>query len=153
MAGARGAAIVAAMIRTALLALALALPASAAGAAQATGLCTALKGLAEAARRSGEPLRLSLTVSGDAVSCGAGATSPPARAFCEAAKASLGKRPFPWPLRSCVDSMAADPRLYAGPGDAFRRLGARLGGGVRLDVSAAPGGATGRYDLVVWKER
>ncbi|WP_297693513.1 hypothetical protein [Phenylobacterium sp.] len=140
------------MIHPALLVLTLALTAPAARAAEAPALCTALKGLAAEAQRTGEPQRLSLAVSGDEVSCGADATSGPARAFCEAAQASLGRRPFPWPLRTCVDSMADDPRLYADPGGAFLRLGAKLGRGVRLDVSAADG-ARGRYDLVVWKAR
>jgi hypothetical protein len=140
------------MIRTALLGLTFALAASAASAAETPALCTALKGLAAAPQRSGEPLRLTLTVSGDAVSCAAGATGASVKAFCEAAQESAGKRPFPWPLRTCVDSMAADPRLFTGPGDAFQRLGAKLGGGVRLDVSAAAG-APGHYDLVVWKPR
>lgn len=137
-------------MRTALpaLILAAALAAPTARAAEPAPICAALHGLAEAARQGGQPQRISVTSAYRA-------EGAPGRAFCDAAG---GGDPdgLPWQVRSCVETMAADPQIGFGgshPGIPHDRLithlAAKLGHGVRLDLAARAGG----YDVVVWAPR
>jgi hypothetical protein len=142
------------MIRNALIpALAAALAASSAQALEKPPLCEALSDLAAAARQGGQPQRLAV-LAAPAFACRAEA--PAGRAFCAAATAAgESADALPWRLKSaCLSTMAADPQVTTGaaptdlPGrKRITRLTAKLGHGVRLDVSAA---GPGRYELVVW---
>lgn len=122
------------------------LGASAAHALDMPPLCKALHSLADDARQSGLPQRISV-----AGACRA--ESPASRAFCDAAG---GGDPdaLPWQIRGCVETMAADPQIsFGGPHPGIphdkriTHLAAKLGHGLRLDVSARAGG----YDVVVWQ--
>jgi hypothetical protein len=147
------------MRRTAV-ALTIALCAPPAQAAEAPALCKALQGLAEAARRTGEPQRISVYLGPDRMlRCRMEAPSGPAPTFCDAAVAEgeAEAYAFPWRLNECVQTVAADPQVTTGDeASGFRgrkrltRLAAKLGGGVRLDLSYAPGD---RYDVVVWSQK
>lgn len=140
------------MLRTGLALTALAL--SVAAAAEPAPVCKALHGLADAARSTGEVQRISLIVTADdKASCqasGAGA------AFC-AAIDGASAHVAPWLVSECVQTLAADPQITTGPEPSgyhgrkrLTQLAAKLGGGVRLDVSYVP---AGRYELVVWRPR
>ena len=121
---------------------------SAAQAAETPAICIALHAVADAARQSGQPQR---------VYVGAGrpvcrAEDTVGQAFCETA-AGADLDGFPWRLRACVDTVAADPQIsFGGPHSGISHdklithLAAKLGHGVRMDLSGAAGG----YDLVVW---
>ncbi|HEV2531495.1 hypothetical protein [Phenylobacterium sp.] len=140
----------------ALSALPLSVWASAAQALQRPALCDALYGLADAARASGAPQRVSM-LAGQTRACRADASSAATQAFCEAADGDTADA-LPWRLKSmCLETMAADPQATTGAEPAevagrrrMTRLTAKLGHGVRLDVSYA---APGRYDVVVWAPR
>ena len=139
-------------IGLALLALALAAPA--AGAAEPPPLCKALHGLADEARRTGQPQRISLVVGADRrAACEPGSAGAALCAALDGAEPHVA----PWLISDCLQTMAADPQITTGAepsGYRNRRilthLAAKLGGGVRLDVSYAP---AGRYQLVVWRQR
>jgi hypothetical protein len=148
------------MLRAALVLL-IGLTASAAQTAEPAPLCKALHGLADAARRTGEPQRVTfkvLTGGLDFAACQP-VDRPELKAFCDAAIGSVGPETahlFPWRVRDCVQTLAADPHVTTGgPAGLIRRpilsrLTAKMGGGMRMDLSYA---SEGRYDLVVWRPR
>jgi len=114
-------------------------------------LCTALHGLGNEARTSGQPQRISagVNLTGPA-DCRALTDTPATRAFCDAAAHESG---LAWRVQDCVETLAAEPQITTRAEHAERRsrnaithLAAKLGHGVRLDLSEA----AGRYDLVVW---
>jgi len=129
-----------------------ALPVSAAQAVERPPLCEALHGLADAARSSGQAQRVTVSAGGgEALVCRADRNAA-AGAFCDAAAGEPADA-LPWRLkRECLGTMAADPQVQTGAervggGKRMTRLTAKLGHGVRLDVSSV---GPGRYDLVVW---
>lgn len=139
------------MIRTLLCAAAAATLATAARAAEPPPLCAALHGLADAALQSGQPQRIS--VGAGPLNCRAGSAA--GQAFCGAA-AGGDADAFPWQVRACVETMSADPQITFGGAKAglphdklITHLAAKLGHGVRMDLTTAAGG----YDLVVWRPR
>lgn len=147
------------MRRTAV-ALAIVFSVSAAHAAEPPALCHALHALADEARRTGAPQRISVFLGPDRMlRCRVETPSGPAPAFCDAAgeAGEAEAYAFPWRLNECVQTVAADPQVTTGDeAGGYRgrkrltRLAAKLGGGVRLDLSYAPGD---RYDVVVWSQK
>lgn len=135
------------------IALALLVATTAAPAAHALDrppLCRALTGMAQEARRSGQPLRIWL-----GETCRPGQPGQASAAFCEAAVGYPGHA-LPWALHDCVNTMAGDPQVTTGAADPalpkghrLTHLAAKLGGGVRLDAAASGAG----YDVVVWRPR
>lgn len=135
------------------LALVLAAAAGPAAALDLPPLCQALHGLADAARETGQPQRLSVSANG----CAPGAESGAARAFCAASGAG-DPDAFAWDLmRSCLNSLGTETQVTTGAeGDVGPRhrkrishMTARLGHGVRLDLAYG----AGRYDLILWSPR
>jgi hypothetical protein len=128
-----------------------ALFAAPARAAEAPTLCTALRGLADEARRRGEPQRISAGVDlAAAAPCRPVTDNAATRSFCGAAAQESG---LAWRIYGCEDTMAADTQVTTrgehaeGRGrKAITRLTAKLAHGVRLDLNEA----AGRYDIVVW---
>jgi hypothetical protein len=119
---------------------------SAARAEEIPPLCKALRGLGEAARRTGDPLRFSI----DGQACHATPDNAATRSFCGPASAANG---LPWRLYDCVNTMAAQPQVATTAEHAEARtrktithLTAGLAHGVRLDLTAG----ADRYDVVVW---
>lgn len=131
-------------------ALTLLLCASAAEALETPPVCKAVNGLAEAARH-GEPQRLTLTAGSDGCE-----RSTPGAATAEFCATMIGA-PLdvaPWLIDECVRTVVADAQIFTSPEPSgygrkpvITRLTAKLGGGVRLDVSRT----AARYDVVVWK--
>jgi hypothetical protein len=138
-------------MRSMLIALFLAAAATPAAALDLPPLCQALHGLGDAARETGQPQRLAVTPGG----CSAMGDSPTGRAFCAASK-SDDLDALPWDLlRTCLNSMGAEPQVTTsndavevGPRQRKRitHMAAKLAHGARLDLTYA----AGRYDLVVW---
>jgi hypothetical protein len=130
-------------------ALALFVSASAAQALEIPPVCKALHELADAARSAG-PQRLSLSGAGCERTTPGAATA----VFC----AAVSGQPAPvaaWQAAECVNTMLSDAQVFTGKEPSgFRdkpmitRLAAKLGGGVRLDLSQT----ADRYDLTVWKK-
>lgn len=144
-----------------ILALMIAVSASAVEAAEPPALCKALHGLADEARRTGEPQRISIIRGDRALECRRATPGAATAAFCSAAFAAE-PAVAAWMAAECVQTLAADPQITTGPEasgyktrKAITHLAAKLGGGVRLDVAhAAPSSGytpTVRYDIVVWK--
>jgi hypothetical protein len=132
------------------IALALMIAALSAGPAfadDAPPLCKALRGLAEAARGTGQPLRISLDA---AQACHATPENDATRAFCVPASTATG---FSWRLYDCVNTMAAQPQVTTTGEHAegrtrkkVTRLTAALAHGVRLDLTAS----ADQHEIVVW---
>ena len=126
--------------------------APAAWAAGTPALCKALRGLADEARSTREPLRFS--VGADAAqACRPSPENAATRSFCASATTANG---LAWRLYDCVNTLAADPQVVTTGEYAERRsrqkitrLTAALAHGVRLDLSLA----TDRYDVVVWSPK
>jgi hypothetical protein len=123
--------------------------APAAQADEAPPLCKALRGLAEDAGRTHEPLRIAVAAD-TGQTCRATPDTAATRPFCDAATTATG---LAWRLYDCVNTMAAGPQItttgeYA-EGRSRKKithLAARLAHGVRLDLTTT----TARYDVVVW---
>jgi hypothetical protein len=117
-------------------------------------LCQAMHGLGDAARATGQPQRLAVTPAG----CSSMGDTPAGRTFCAAAARGGAEAAdaFAWDLlRTCLNSMAAEPQVTTGAevvevGSRQRKrithLAAKLGHGVWLDLTYA----AARYDLVVY---
>jgi hypothetical protein len=131
------------------LAIAVLSAASVAPADEAPPLCKALRGLADEASRTHEPLRIAVAADA-AQTCRATPDTAATRPFCDAASSATG---LAWRLYDCVNTMAAGPQItttgeYA-EGRSRKKithLAARLAHGVRLDVTAL----ADRHDVVVW---
>ncbi len=143
------------MRRLALALLTTTLCAAPAHADQAPALCKALRGLAEEARRTGQPQRISAGLGADpatTAACRPVAENAATRSFCDAATAASG---LAWRVYDCVNTIAAEPHVTTSDEHAERRsrnrithLAAGLAHGARLDLSLAPSPA--RYEVVVW---
>jgi len=112
-------------------------------------LCKALRGLADEAARTREPLRISIAADA-AQTCRATPDDAATRPFCGAASAATG---LAWRLYDCVNTLSAEPQITTTGEHAEGRsrktithLAARLAHGVRLDLTAAPDQSA----LVVW---
>jgi hypothetical protein len=137
-----------------LAALALAAASTPAAALDLPPLCQSLHGLADAARANGgQPLRIAIS----SRDCAPAQPADAAKAFCGAAGSDADA--MAWDLlRTCLNSLAAEPQVTTSPelveaGGRERKrithMAAKLGHGVWLDL----GYVAGRYDLVVWAPR
>ena len=113
--------------------------------------CKTLRGLADQARQSHEPQRITASVNlAGPADCRPATDNAAIRAFCEAAAQESG---LAWRIHGCVDSLAAQPQTVTRDEHAELRtrkaivhLTAGLAHGARLDLSET----AGRYDIVVW---
>jgi hypothetical protein len=118
---------------------------------QLPALCTALRGVDDEARRTGEPQRMWAGVDFAAPApCRAITDSAATRAFCEVAAHEGG---LAYRLLACVANFADEPgvttrRAHAEgrSRDAITHLTGRQAHGVRVDLTEAGD----HYDIVVW---
>jgi hypothetical protein len=149
------------MLRSALALMTVVVSASAAEAAEPPALCKALHDLADQARQTGQPQRVSIIRGDRALECRRQTPGAATAAFCSAAFAAEPAAAA-WMAAECVQTLAADPQITTRPEasgyktrKAITHLTAKLGGGVRLDMAYAASSSayapTVGYDIVVWK--